>query len=274
MKQGRLHFWKTEPGWIVQLVDGVQKISEMSSSHTQDLVVTVIRKEFHKTFAEVLHVQIRSTFVQNFRQTCRREETFRLQTRSSTYIRRSFRSTIHRNDRVSWMIRARNSTLERYASKPSLRTFRKFHLGNSQEEFRRASLCFCVAFDLLRSFSWWMRWKFALRYLYKGESGKEKNRRKRKRASVQFDAEIADVCLMHLNSRPMHRHSSINDDSFCESPPSLIDPEKSGWAPVAYLQQCRSSNDRRTNRRGSNSTTNDQCILPLAATRFYRVAWR
>ena len=182
MKQGRLHFRKTEPCWIVQLIDGVKKIAKMPSSNTQDLVVTVIRKEFDKTFAKVLHVHIRSTFVQNFRQTCRREEIFRLQKRSSTYIRRSFRSTFHRNDRVSWMIRARNSTLGRCVSKPSLRTFRKCHLGNSQEEFRRASFYLCVTFDLLRSFPWWMRWKFALIYLYKRESGKEKKTREQEKS--------------------------------------------------------------------------------------------
>jgi cobalamin-dependent methionine synthase I len=47
----------------------MKKIAKVSTSHAKDLVVAVVREELDEALAEELHVQIRSTFMQNFGKT-------------------------------------------------------------------------------------------------------------------------------------------------------------------------------------------------------------
>lgn len=68
VKERRFHFGKAESRRVVQLIDGQQKVAEVSTGDTQDLVVTVVGEEFHEAFAEELHVDIGGAFVKNFGQ--------------------------------------------------------------------------------------------------------------------------------------------------------------------------------------------------------------
>ena len=69
MEQWWLHFRKAEPSRIVQLIDGEEEIAEMSTGHTQNLIVSIIGEEGDETLPEVLHVSVNSTFLKNLGQT-------------------------------------------------------------------------------------------------------------------------------------------------------------------------------------------------------------